>query len=545
MPKVPQVRFAGMAPVNTSKNATDGRANHLAGDSQMAVRTREFRWDSTSLGSLGEWSESLLSAVNSMLASPLSTILMAGVDLVSLYNDAYIPTLAERHPSALGVPGALLWADAWPAVGHQIEAVRDQGRSFHFENVLIPVDRNGVLTDTYFTYSFSPIFEARESSVAGVLCVAQDVTATHQTSLDLEENQRKLAALAEELDQVMAATTDAVISVNRNWQFSYLNDAGIRTYAQGRDLLGKKLWEEFPDAVYPGSPYVEHYERAMYQGESGSFEAYYPEPLDIWIRLSVFPTADGFVTFSRNITEEKRSASVLLQNEKLAAVGRLAASIAHEINNPLESVTNLLYLARRSQSMPEVQEYLDTAERELRRVSVISNQTLRFHKQASAPTVVTCNELFEEVLSIYQGRLVNSRISVEMRQRADRPFACFDGEIRQVMTNLIGNAIDAMHPQGGRLLIRSREGTNWRSGQKGVVLTVADTGTGMPQQVLRKIFEAFYTTKGIGGTGLGLWVSKEIVDRHRGALLVRTSQNEMHSGTVFALFLPFDDGRAA
>ena len=478
-----------------------------------------------------------------MLASPLSTILMAGVNLVSLYNDTYISTLAERHPSALGVPGALLWADAWPAVGHQIEAVRDQGRSFHFENVLIPVNRNGVLTDTYFTYSFSPIFEARDKTVAGVLCVAQDVTAAHQTSLDLAENQRKLAVLAEELDQVMAATTDAVISVNRDWQFSYLNDAGIRTYAQSRDLLGKNLWEEFPDAVYPGSPYVEHYERAMYQGESGSFEAYYPEPLDIWIRLSVFPTADGFVTFSRNITEEKRSASMLLQNEKLAAVGRLAASIAHEINNPLESVTNLLYLARRSHNMPEVQEYLDTAERELRRVSVISNQTLRFHKQASAPTAVTCNELFEEVLSIYQGRLVNSRINVEMRERADRPFECFDGEIRQVLTNLIGNAIDVMHPQGGRLLIRSREGTNWRSGQKGFVLTVADTGTGMPQQVLRKIFEAFYTTKGIGGTGLGLWVSREIVDRHRGCLLVRTSQDETHSGTVFALFLPFDNGR--
>ena len=190
--------------------------------------------------------------------------------------------------------------------------------------------------------------------------------------------------------------------------------------------------------------------------------------------------------------------------------------------------------------MPEVQDYLEMAERELRRVSVISNQTLRFHKQSTAPRPVTCSDLFEEVLSVYQGRLFNSRIEVERRKRADRPFECFDGEIRQVLTNLIGNAIDAMHPQGGRLFVRSRQSCNWRTGQKGIVLTIADTGTGMPSQVFRKIFEAFYTTKGIGGTGLGLWVSKEIVDRHRGTLLVRTSQDEAHSGTVFALFLPYD-----
>ena len=241
-----------------------------------------------------------------------------------------------------------------------------------------------------------------------------------------------------------------------------------------------------------------------------------------------------------DITERKLAEAALLQNEKLAAVGRLSASIAHEINNPLESVTNLLYLARTSQTMHDVQEYLGTAERELRRVSVISNQTLRFYKQSTAPREVVCSDLFESVLSIHHGRLLNSRVEVERRKRARRPIRCFEGEIRQVLNNLVGNAIDAMHPQGGRLLVRSREATNWHNVQKGVALTVADTGTGMSHQVLRKVFEAFYTTKGIGGTGLGLWVSKEIVDRHHGTLHVRSSQKEGNSGTVFILFLPFN-----
>ncbi len=240
------------------------------------------------------------------------------------------------------------------------------------------------------------------------------------------------------------------------------------------------------------------------------------------------------------VTEDRKRTAALLQTEKLAAVGRLAASIAHEINNPLQSVTNLLYLARTSKSFEEVQSYLDTTERELRRVSVISNQTLRFYKQSSKPSEATCLDLFSSVLDIYQGRLVNSRVEVQKRKRAQRSVECFDGEIRQVLNNLVGNAIDAMHPEGGRLVLRSRDGHNWKSGKKGLVLTVADTGTGMSPAVLKKVFDAFYTTKGIGGTGLGLWVSSEIVARHHGELRVRSSQQERHRGTVFSLFLPFD-----
>jgi signal transduction histidine kinase len=143
------------------------------------------------------------------------------------------------------------------------------------------------------------------------------------------------------------------------------------------------------------------------------------------------------------------------------------------------------------------------------------------------------------VLGIYEGKFRNAGIKIEMRYRAELPIVCFEGDIRQVLNNLVGNAIDAM-PNGGRLLLRCRKATHWPSGRKGLVLTVADTGVGMDTEILQKIFHPFFTTKGIGGTGLGLWVSQEIADRHNGALKVRTSQCEGRSGTVFTLFLPFD-----
>jgi signal transduction histidine kinase len=229
-----------------------------------------------------------------------------------------------------------------------------------------------------------------------------------------------------------------------------------------------------------------------------------------------------------------------LQSEKLAAVGRLASSIAHEINNPLEAVTNLLYLAQHNDSFPKVREYLASADVELRRVSAITNQALRFHRQSTYPQPVRCEDLFDSALLIYRGRFQNANIAIESRNRVATTVRCFDGEIRQVLSNLIGNAIDALHPGGGRLFIRSRQAMDWKSGRRGVALTVADTGSGMDRQTMSNIFDAFFTTKEIGGTGLGLWISKDIVERHHGVLRVRSSQRAGRCGTIFTVFLPFD-----
>lgn len=237
----------------------------------------------------------------------------------------------------------------------------------------------------------------------------------------------------------------------------------------------------------------------------------------------------------RTAAERERTFTALMQSEKIAAVGRLASSMAHEINNPLEALTNLLYLARLRAMDPTQAEWLEQADRELRRISNITNQTLRFHKQASYPQAITCVSLFSATLNLYEARLRNAGIVVEKRKRANEPVKCFEGDMRQVLSNVVTNAIDAM-PMGGRLLVRSREGTDWRTGRAGLVLTIGDTGVGMDGGTRRRSFEAFFTTKDIGGLGLGLWISKEIMERHRGAILLRSKAGV---GTVITLFLPF------
>ena len=497
----------------------------------LADLVRAKDWSSTTLGPMEGWPPALLSTLNTALSSTVPVFLYWGRDLTVFYSDAGIPLVSTKHPQALGRSAREVWREAWHIIGPEIEQVLAQGASTHHEGALVPLERDGVLQDLFWNYAYSPIYDGAE--VGGVLVICQDITATV-----LAEKERR--ALALQLHQVLEATTDSVLSIDRTWCITYMNAPARKAAGPMGEAVGQNFWETFPAAVYPGSPFVEHYYPAMDQQTPGEFEAFYPEPLEIWVRVQVRPTDDGIVLFFRDITEQKKANAALLQTEKLAAVGRLAASIAHEINNPLESVTNLLYLARRSEHFDEVQDYLDTAERELRRVSVISNQTLRFYKQSTSPREARCQDLFESVLSIYQGRLVNSRITVLKRKRAERPVLCFDDEIRQVLNNLVGNAIDAMHPAGGRLLLRSREGTDWRTARKGLLLTVADTGEGISPQTMKKMYEAFFTTKGIGGTGLGLWVSHEIVARHNGSLRVRSSQTSGSSSTVFQLFLPFD-----
>jgi PAS domain S-box-containing protein len=246
------------------------------------------------------------------------------------------------------------------------------------------------------------------------------------------------------------------------------------------------------------------------------------------------------VVIVEDVTDRKRTEAALLRAEKLAAVGRLASSIAHEINNPLESITNLLYLARSADDLDQSRDYLAMADAELRRASAITIQTLRFHKQSTRPIEVTGDDLIDNVLGILRSRILNANVSVEKRSSAHRPVLCFDGEIRQVISNLLINAVDAMQPGGGRLLLRSREGCDHATGRPGLILTIADTGVGMSRETLAKIFEPFYTTKGDAGTGLGLWISKEIVERHHGRLHVRSSERPGHTGTVFTLFLPFE-----
>ncbi len=245
-----------------------------------------------------------------------------------------------------------------------------------------------------------------------------------------------------------------------------------------------------------------------------------------------------------DIHERKMAETAIFRSEKLATVGRLTASIAHEINNPLEAVTNCLYLIEQGELTEPQRELLALAQSELRRVAVVTAQTLRFQRQSTSPMPTSIQEIFETVLTLYHARLASAGIVLGRRFAGSAPVLCQPGEIRQVVANLIANAIDATHP-GGRILVRERPGTHPRSGVRGVFITVADSGQGMGPDTLRRLFDAFYSTKGSEGSGLGLWISRDIVERHSGSIRVRSSQRPGCSGSVFRVFLPLQDMRPA
>jgi PAS domain S-box-containing protein len=369
-----------------------------------------------------------------------------------------------------------------------------------------------------------------------------DITERKYTEDALRESEARFSAIySTSLEYIGIITPEGVILDCNRASLEFAGNSLV-------DVVGKNFWDTPWFSHTPGAP--EMVKHAVAHAATGEFlrqevSLIRPSGDTITFDFSLAPVRDesGKVVFlipeGRDVTDLKRAESALMQSEKLAAVGRLASSIAHEINNPLESVMNLIYLAQQYAVDPDAQRFLGLADQEIRRVSLIANQTLRFHKQPSNPQAVGCSDLFLTVLSIYEGRFKNSKISVEKRERATQPIICFEGDIRQVLNNLVANAVDAM-PSGGQLMLRSREATHWPTNRKGIALTVADTGIGMTQAVLKNIFNPFFTTKGTSGTGLGLWVSQEIVTRHKGALSVRTSRCEGHSGTVFTLFLPYD-----
>jgi len=242
-------------------------------------------------------------------------------------------------------------------------------------------------------------------------------------------------------------------------------------------------------------------------------------------------------------SDRKRSEDALRKAEKLAVTGRLAASIAHEINNPLEAITNLLFLLRNYCALQDpALNYVTMAEYEVRRIAEITQQTLRFYRQTTLPARSGMKDLLDSVLSLYQGRFNSLNIQVERDYDPELDLFCFAGEIRQVFANLVGNSIDAM-PAGGRLRVCARRSRNWKNPeQTGVRFTTADTGAGMAPDVAKRAFEAFFTTKEVTGTGLGLWISHEILTKHHGLIHVRSrsSATGKSPGTIFQFFIPDD-----
>jgi len=236
----------------------------------------------------------------------------------------------------------------------------------------------------------------------------------------------------------------------------------------------------------------------------------------------------------QDITARKTQEATLRQTEKLAATGRLAATIAHEINNPLEAVTNLIYLSKTDPGVPApIQHLLETADNELARVSQIAQQTLGFYRDTTRPIDIDITAMLEGVVNLFSRKMEYKKIRCELDLESNLHIFGLQGEVRQVFSNLLVNAIDAS--MKGLIKVRARARSH--AGRSGVSVVIADHGSGIPVAVRQRLFSPFFTTKQSVGTGLGLWVTRGIVEKQGGTIRFRTS-TEQPSGTVFRVFLP-------
>ncbi len=362
----------------------------------------------------------------------------------------------------------------------------------------------------------------------------------------LDVHQQKMAEAAQRhLAAIVESSDDAIVSKTLKGVVTSWNPAAERIFGYtAQEMIGRSITTIIPPELLDDESMIlstigrgqriEHFETVRMTKDGQRID----------VSLTISPVKDeagriiGAAKIARDITQQKKAQRALRTTEKLASVGRLAATIAHEINNPLEAVTNLVYLAKHAAVREEVRGFLDAAEQELDRVGELTKQTLGFYRETSGARAMTVGSTIQALMPIFASRARNKgvRIRLEIRQHAE--IVAFPGEIRQLVANLLANGIDAID-SGGEVRIRVSGASEWRGPQRrGVRLTIADTGSGIQAAIRHRLYEPFFTTKQEIGTGLGLWVCKNIVDKHAGSIRMRSSNAPGKSGTVFSVFLP-------
>jgi PAS domain S-box-containing protein len=375
------------------------------------------------------------------------------------------------------------------------------------------------------------------SSRGTILGTIRDITEIRKTEELLRKNTKHLGELA----AIVSSSEDVILSKDLNGIITSWNDAATRVFGfTAEEMIGESILKIIPehlhsderiilDSIRAGRP-IKHFETAR-QTKDGRL---------IEVSLTVSPIKDetgrviGASKIIRDVSQRKLLEQSLLQAEKIAATGRMAATIAHEINNPLESVTNLLFLLRSKIVDEEGMAFLSTAEIELGRVSHIAKQTLGYYREHAAASLASVEQLVEHVLAIYEPRCTSVGIKIERHLSPSRKICLRRGEMMQVFSNLITNSIYAM-PAGGAL---SLSVSDTDSPSDGVLVTIADNGVGIAADVLPRVFDAFFTKRPTVGTGIGLFVAKQFVEGHRGKITIESDIEPERRGTVVRVFLP-------
>lgn len=355
-------------------------------------------------------------------------------------------------------------------------------------------------------------------------------------SAGLKEEEHVISRFA----AIVESSNDAIVSKNLDGIVTSWNQAAYRLFGyRPEEMIGQSILKIIPAYLYSEEAEIlrkiragiriEHYETKRVRKDG--------ELVDVSITISPVRDGSGKIIGSskiaRNISERKKMERHLLETEKMAAAGRMAANVAHQINNPLETVMNLIYLARVNLSAGnKARPYLFHAESELERISKIARQALGHYRDRGEAAEVHLGPLLEDVLRVYQSRLLAAGIAVDCTFSDRQPLMASSEELMQVFSNLVANAMEAM-PSGGVLRIETRE-----VGDKGIEVLLIDRGTGISQENLQRIFEPFFTTKGNRRSGLGLWVARQLLECHGGKISIESTAAGAETGTKVAVFLP-------
>jgi PAS domain S-box-containing protein len=365
----------------------------------------------------------------------------------------------------------------------------------------------------------------------------------------VEDARRLQRQTADRLRQALDAAQLGTWSWDRATDLLDLDERAAKLfYVQPHSLITRTELRERIVAAEDLSKVTESLQHSLQSG--GYYNAEYrvsgPDGIQTWVSASGIATfapdssdITGMVGTVQDITGRKTQESALRQSEKLAATGRLAATIAHEINNPLEAVTNLIYLSRTDPEVPPpIQRLLETADSELARVSQIAQQTLGFYRDTARTVEIDINELLHSVVDLFTRKMLSSHIVCTLDLEPGLRICGLQGEIRQVFSNLVVNAIDAFNSvlKAGHIHIRGR---HIHGPREGVSVIVCDDGTGIPLYARDRIFSPFFTTKESIGTGLGLWVTRGFVEKQGGSIRFRTRTADP-PGTIFRVYLPTD-----
>ncbi len=418
------------------------------------------------------------------------------------------------------------------ALRQAMEHTLKRGEPFRFEGLMYRPD--GALRCIEVNGNLEPEAEGSGGRILGTI---RDVTKVRKTESERRESAKRLGELA----AIVASSDDVIVSKDLNGIITSWNDAATRIFGYSpEEIIGSSILKLIPEHLHSDEKTIIENIRAGRRIEHFETVRLAKDGRLVDVSLTISPIKDeegrviGASKILRDVSSRKRMEQSLLQAEKIAATGRMAATIAHEINNPLEAVMNLLYLLRERITDDDGRGFLATAEDELGRVSHIAKQTLGYYRENAAATLASVEDIAKNALAIYEPRCLSANIGVRRSISSSNKIVLRRGEMMQVISNLIANAIYAM-PAGGTLSVSVCDAP---SAGDGIVLTVEDDGVGIAPKNLPKVFDAFFTTRTTIGTGIGLFIAKQFVEGHGGRIGIESSCESDKHGTTVRVFLP-------